>query len=67
MGRRSPYPLEFRNDAVALWRAADGKRTYASVAADVGATGETLRSWLRQADEAAGRVRGDEQTPSGPG
>jgi Transposase. len=45
VGRRSPYPAEFRNDAVALYRAAGGKRTYAAVAADVGVTGETLRSW----------------------
>ncbi|MGW5442837.1 transposase [Streptomyces asiaticus] len=55
MGRKSPYPVEFRNDAVALYRAAGGKRTYAAVAADVGVTGEALRSWVRQADEQAGR------------
>ncbi|MGW1365039.1 transposase [Streptomyces chartreusis] len=55
VGRRSPYPAEFRNDAVALYRAASGKRTYAAVATDVGVTGETLRSWVRQADEQAGR------------
>jgi transposase len=62
VGRKSPYPVEFRNDAVALYRAGGGKRTYAAVAADVGVTGETLRSWVRQADEVAGRgqVRGDE-------
>ncbi|MEV5785005.1 IS3 family transposase [Streptomyces sp. NPDC052287] len=62
MGRKSPYPVEFRNDAVALYRAGGGKRTYAAVAADVGVTGETLRSWVRQADEVVGRgqVRGDE-------
>ncbi|MFG2959453.1 IS3 family transposase [Streptomyces sp. NPDC048291] len=58
MGRKSPYPEEFRNDAVALYRSAGGKRTYAAVAADVGVTGETLRSWVRQADEHAGRGRG---------
>lgn len=55
VGRRSPYPVEFRNDAVALYRAADGKRTYAAVAADVGVTGETLRGWVCRADEHAGR------------
>ncbi|MGW7674442.1 transposase [Streptomyces sp. NPDC054775] len=62
VGRMSPYPAEFRNDAVALYRAGGGKRTYAAVAADVGVTGETLRSWVRQADEVAGRgqIRGDE-------
>ncbi|MYR54748.1 transposase [Streptomyces sp. SID625] len=53
--RKSPYPEEFRNDAVVLYRAAGGKRTYAAVAADVGLSGETLRSWVRQADEQAGR------------
>ncbi|WP_261994863.1 transposase, partial [Streptomyces sp. ME109] len=58
MGRKSPYPEEFRNDAVALYRSAGGKRTYAAVAADVGVTGETLRSWVRQADEHAGRDHG---------
>ncbi len=40
---------------MALYRAAGGKRTYAAVAADVGVTGETLRSWVRQADEMVGR------------
>ena len=60
VGRKSPYPVEFRNDAVALFRAAGGKRTYAAVAADVGVTGETLRSWVRQADEQAGRANNSE-------
>lgn len=55
VGRRSPYPEEFSNDAVALWRAPAGRRTHSAVAADVGVTGETLRSWVRQADERAGR------------
>ncbi|MEV8529087.1 hypothetical protein AB0451_33915 [Streptomyces sp. NPDC052000] len=45
---------------MALYRAAGGKRTCAAVAADVGVTGETLRSWERQADEQAGRGRGRE-------
>ncbi len=60
VGREYPCPVEFRNDAVALCRAAGGKRTYAAVAADVGVTGEMLRSWVRQADEQAGRARGGE-------
>ncbi len=62
VGRKSPYPVEFRNDAVALFRAAGGRRTYAAVAADVGVTGETLRSWVRQADEQAGRASNGEAT-----
>ncbi|MFI5982471.1 IS3 family transposase [Streptomyces sp. NPDC051555] len=65
VGRRSPYPEEFRNDAVALYRAAGGQRTYSSVAADVGVSGETLRSWVRQTDEQAGRVCGGDG--GGPG
>lgn len=48
MGRKSPYPEEFRKDAVALYRASGGKRTYAAVAADPGITGETLRTWVRK-------------------
>ncbi|MEU1408545.1 transposase [Streptomyces sp. NPDC005728] len=55
MRRKSPYPAEFRNDAVALYRAAGGKRTYAAVTVEVGVTGETLWSWVHQADKAAGR------------
>jgi len=48
VGRQSPYPEEFRRDAVALYRAAGGKRTYAAVAAELGITGETLRTWVRK-------------------
>ncbi|MFD3782334.1 transposase, partial [Streptomyces sp. NPDC058612] len=51
MGRRSPYSEEFRKDAVALFRAAAGKRTYAAVASDLGITAESLRTWVRK-DEA---------------
>ncbi|KOG57113.1 transposase [Streptomyces virginiae] len=53
MGRRSPYPEEFRKDAVALYRAADGKRTYASVAADLGITAESLWTWVRKEEAQA--------------
>jgi transposase len=48
VGRQSPYPEEFRKDAVALYRAAGGKRTYAAVAVELGITGETLRTWVRK-------------------
>ncbi|WUO09436.1 transposase [Streptomyces sp. NBC_00289] len=34
-----------------LYRAAAGKRTYAAVAADLGITAESLRTWVRR-DEA---------------
>ncbi|GJF25453.1 transposase [Streptomyces sp. HO565] len=51
MGRKSPYPEEFRKDAVALFRAGGGKRTYAAVAADLGITAESLRTWVRKENE----------------
>lgn len=50
MERKSPYPEEFRTDAVALYRAAAGKRMYAAVAADLGITAESLRTWVREAE-----------------
>jgi transposase len=50
VGRKSPYPEEFRNDAVALYRATAGIRTYAAVAADLGITAESLRTWVRKAE-----------------
>ncbi|SEB31203.1 transposase [Rhodococcus koreensis] len=55
VGRQSLYTEEFRKDAVALYRAADGKRTYAAVAADVGISGETLRTWVRKDTARNGR------------
>lgn len=48
----SKYTAEFRADAVALYRASPGG-TYASVARDVGVNHETLRVWVREADQAA--------------
>ncbi len=53
MGCKSPYPEEFRKDAVALYRAATGKRTYAAVAADLGIIAESLRTWVRKAEAEA--------------
>ncbi|MFF2131473.1 IS3 family transposase [Streptomyces olivochromogenes] len=50
MGHKSPYPEEFRKDAVALCRAAAGRRMYAAVAADLGITAESLRTWVRKDD-----------------
>lgn len=51
MGRKSPYPEEFRKDAIALYRTAGGKRTYAAVAANLGITAESLRAWVRKENE----------------
>lgn len=56
--RKSPYPEEFRKDAVAHYRAAAGKRTYASVAADLGITAQSLRDVGPQ-----GRGPGHARTP----
>ena len=55
MGRQSLYTEEFRKDAIALYRAADGQRTYAAVAADLGISGETLRTWVRKDTTRNGR------------
>lgn len=57
MGRKSPYPEEFREDGVALYRVVAGKRTYAAVAADLGITAESLRMWVRK-DEAQASPEG---------
>jgi transposase len=51
------YPPEFKADAVALYLS-DPRRTYASVAKDLGVNRETLRLWVRQA-RAAGQSAGD--------
>ncbi|WP_326693224.1 IS3 family transposase (plasmid) [Streptomyces sp. NBC_01795] len=48
----SKYSSEFRADAVALYRATPGG-TYASVAKDLGVNHETLRTWVRDAEQAA--------------
>jgi transposase len=47
----SKYSPEFRADAVALYRATPGG-TYASVAKDLGVNHETLRTWVRDAEQA---------------
>ena len=66
MGRQSQYTEEFRRDAVALYRAGGGTRTYAAVASDLGISGETLRTWVRKDNASdqdstaeAGRRQGD--------
>ena len=50
MSRPSKYSPEFKADAVALWRAAGGKRSVKDVAADLNVNTETLRSWIHAAD-----------------
>ena len=48
----SKYSTEFRADAVALYHSSAGG-TYASVAKDLGINHETLRTWVRDAEQAA--------------
>ncbi|MFG2409500.1 transposase [Streptomyces brevispora] len=43
------YPVEFKADAVALYRSRPGA-TIKSVAADLEVNTETLRNWIRTAD-----------------
>lgn len=52
MARPSKYNAEFRSDAVALWRASAGRRTFKDVAADLNVNPETLRTWVREAEGA---------------
>ncbi|MGP3938377.1 IS3 family transposase [Streptomyces sp. 6N106] len=48
----SKYSSEFRADAVALYHSSPGGK-YASVAKDLGVNHETLRIWVRDAEQAA--------------
>ncbi|OEJ28767.1 transposase [Streptomyces agglomeratus] len=51
MARPSQYSAEFRSDAIALWRASAGRRTFRDVAADLNVNPETLRTWVRDAHD----------------
>ncbi|MFD7001051.1 transposase, partial [Streptomyces mirabilis] len=48
----SRYSSEFRADAVALYHFSPGG-SYASVAKGLGVNHETLRTWVRDAEQAA--------------
>ena len=52
----SPYPPEFRAEAVRLARA-EGN-TIRGVARDLGISSESLRAWIRQVDVDAGAAEG---------
>ena len=57
MGKtRSPYPEEFRREAVALVRS--DERSIPAIAKSLDISDQTLRNWVRQADVDVGRREG---------
>lgn len=56
----SPYPAEFKAEAVRLAQGSD--RSIPVLAADLGVSSEALRHWLRQAEADAGRGQPAELT-----
>ena len=54
---RSPYPEEFRREAVELVRSSPD-RSVPAIASSLGVSGQSLRNWVRQAEVGAGRREG---------
>jgi transposase len=52
------YPAEFRAEAVRLYRAGGGDRSYDAVARELGISPESLRRWVLQADIDSGKAEG---------
>jgi transposase len=59
------YPVQFKADAVALYRSRPGA-TIAQIADDLGVNRETLRSWVRADDQRQGG-QGGPVVSAGPG
>jgi transposase len=54
--RGAPYPPEFREEAVRLYRSSD--RSVSKVAEELGISSESLRRWNQQAEIDAGERKG---------
>ena len=55
---RRPYPAEFREEAVRLWRSVQKERSLREVAGELGVSMESLRGWVKRSDIDAGKARG---------
>jgi transposase len=53
---KPPYPPEFRRESVELARTSG--KPIAQVARDLGVSGQTLHTWIKQADVDAGKREG---------
>ena len=53
---KPPYPPEFRRESVELARSSG--KPIAQVARDLGVSGQTLHTWIKQADVDAGKREG---------
>lgn len=56
MPHKRPYPIEFRTQAVRLWR--ESGLDIPVVAEQIGVSHQTLRNWIKQGDADAGTAPG---------